>query len=39
MNAMVARPGALSGNLLGQTFLDRLSRYEVRGDKLVMTQR
>ncbi len=38
VNAMVARPGALSGNLLGQTFLDRLSRYEVRGDKLVMTQ-
>ncbi len=25
VNAMVARPGALSGNLLGQTFLDRLS--------------
>lgn len=38
VNAMVARPGALSGNLLGQTFLDRLSRYEVRGDKLILTQ-
>ena len=34
---MVARPGALSGNLLGQTFLDRLARYEVRGDKLILT--
>ncbi len=38
VNAMVARPGALSGNLLGQTFLDRLSRYEVRGDKLILVQ-
>lgn len=37
VNAMVARPGALSGNLLGQTFLDRLARYEVRGDKLILT--
>ncbi|MCJ2014592.1 TIGR02281 family clan AA aspartic protease [Methylobacterium sp. J-076] len=37
VNAMVARPGALGENLLGQTFLDRLGRYEVRGDRLIMT--
>ena len=37
VNAMVARPGALSGNLLGQTFLDRLASYEVRGNRLILT--
>ncbi|GJD34623.1 retropepsin-like aspartic protease family protein [Methylobacterium aerolatum] len=37
VNAMVARPGALAGNLLGQTFLDRLGSYEVRGDRLILT--
>ncbi len=37
VNAMVARPGALTGNLLGQTYLDRLGSYEVRGDRLVMS--
>jgi aspartyl protease family protein len=34
--AMVSRPGALSGNLLGQSFLSRLPSYEVRGDKLIL---
>jgi aspartyl protease family protein len=36
VNAMVAKPGALSANLLGQTFLSRLSGYEVRGDRLIL---
>ena len=34
--ALVARPGMLDGNLLGQTFLDRLESYEVRGKRLVL---
>ena len=37
VNAMVAKPRALSGNLLGQTFLSRLSGYEVRGDRLILS--
>lgn len=37
INAMIARPGALSGNLLGHTFLDRLARYEVQGNRLILT--
>ena len=37
VNAMVARPGSLAGNLLGQTFLTRLSAYEVRGYRLIMS--
>ncbi|MEL6059330.1 MULTISPECIES: retropepsin-like aspartic protease family protein [unclassified Methylobacterium] len=37
VNAMVAKPGALSANLLGQTFLTRLSGYEVRGDRLILS--
>jgi len=37
VNAMVARPGSLAGNLLGQTFLTRLSAYEVRGDRLILS--
>jgi aspartyl protease family protein len=36
VEALVARPGALSENLLGMTFLERLSSYEVRDDKLVL---
>jgi aspartyl protease family protein len=32
----VARPGMLEGNLLGQTFLERLESYEVRGKRLVL---
>ncbi len=34
---MVAKPGALTANLLGQTFLTRLSGYEVRGDRLILS--
>ncbi|SDN02282.1 aspartyl protease family protein [Methylobacterium phyllostachyos] len=37
VNAMVAKPGALAVNLLGQTFLTRLSSYEVRGDRLMLS--
>lgn len=36
VDAMVAKPGALSGNLLGQSFLTRLPSYEVRGDRLIL---
>ncbi|WP_026596809.1 TIGR02281 family clan AA aspartic protease [Methylobacterium sp. 77] len=36
VSALVSRRGALSGNLLGMTFLDRLASYEVRGDRLVL---
>jgi len=39
VEAMVSRPGALSSNLLGQSFLDRLPSYEVRGDRLVLRSR
>jgi aspartyl protease family protein len=38
VNAMVARAGALSANLLGQSFLTRLSGYEVRGDRLILSR-
>lgn len=34
--ALVAKPDALSDNLLGMSFLGRLSSYEVRGDRLVL---
>ena len=37
--ALVARPGALDGNLLGQSFLTRLAGYEVRGDRLILRGR
>ncbi|WP_375465689.1 TIGR02281 family clan AA aspartic protease [uncultured Methylobacterium sp.] len=37
--ALVARPGALDGNLLGQSFLTRLPGYEVRGDRLILRGR
>ncbi|WP_336486239.1 retropepsin-like aspartic protease family protein [Methylobacterium nigriterrae] len=37
--AMVSRPGDLSDNLLGQTFLSRLPSYEVRGDRLILQGR
>ncbi|GJD39445.1 MULTISPECIES: TIGR02281 family clan AA aspartic protease [Methylobacterium] len=36
VSALVSRRGALSGNLLGMTFLDRLGSYEVRGDRLML---
>jgi aspartyl protease family protein len=36
VRALVARPGVLRENLLGMTFLDRLSSYEVRGNRLIL---
>ncbi len=36
VSALVSRRGALAGNLLGMSFLDRLASYEVRGDRLVL---
>lgn len=37
--ALIAKPGALDGNLLGQSFLSRLAGYEVRGDRLILRGR
>lgn len=34
--ALVVRAGLLDGNLLGQSFLERLTSYEVRGNRLVL---
>ncbi|MDJ1159792.1 TIGR02281 family clan AA aspartic protease [Chelatococcus sp. SYSU_G07232] len=34
--ALVARPGALSENLLGMSFLERLASYEVRNGHLIL---
>lgn len=36
VRAAIARPGELDMSLLGMTFLDRLSGYEVRRDRLVL---
>lgn len=36
VRALVAKPGALAENLLGQTFLERLASYGVEGDRLVL---
>ena len=36
MQALVAAPGALNENLLGQTFLERLASYGVEGNRLVL---
>jgi len=36
VDALVMEEGLLNTNLLGMTFLRRLSRYEVRGDTLVL---
>ena len=36
VRALVAKPGLLGENLLGMTFLERLSSYEVRGDQLIL---
>ena len=36
VDAMVSQPGALTINLLGQSFLTRLPSYEVRGDQLIL---
>lgn len=39
VRAMVSRPGDLSTNLLGTSFLDRLPSYEVRGERLLLRSR
>lgn len=39
VRALVARPGALRENLLGMTFLERLTSYEVRGNRLILRGR
>jgi aspartyl protease family protein len=36
VRALVTRPGALQENLLGQSFLDRLSSYSVERDRLIL---
>ena len=36
--ALVARPGALRQSLLGMNFLDRLSGWEVSGDRLILSR-
>jgi aspartyl protease family protein len=37
--ALIAQPGQLRTSLLGMSFLNRLERWEVRGDRLVMRGR
>lgn len=39
IRALVARPGVLRENLLGMTFLERLTSYEVRGNRLILRPR
>ncbi|TDR89931.1 retropepsin-like aspartic protease family protein [Enterovirga rhinocerotis] len=39
VSALVARPGLLTDNLLGQSVLGRLESYEVRGSRLVLRAR
>jgi aspartyl protease family protein len=34
--ALIAQPGQLRTSLLGMSFLTRLERWEVRGDRLVL---
>lgn len=36
VRASVSKPGRINTSLLGLSFLDRLNRYEVRGDRLVL---
>lgn len=36
VHALVSRAGDLSGSLLGMSFLNRLSGYSVRGDRLIL---
>lgn len=36
VRALVSRPGDLSESLLGMSFLDRLSGYSVRGDRIIL---
>lgn len=38
VRALVARPGALRENLLGMSFLGRLTSFTVRGNRLVLQQ-
>lgn len=38
VQAVVAEPGKMSQNLLGMSFINRLSRFEVSGRKLTLTQ-
>lgn len=37
LEAMVARPGALQTSLLGMNFLSTLTAFEIRGDRLILT--
>jgi aspartyl protease family protein len=37
MTAMVARPGELDTSLLGMNFLSTLAGFDIRGDRLVLT--
>jgi len=39
MSVMVAKPGALSQSLLGMNFIDSLWGFEIRGDRLTLTDR
>jgi aspartyl protease family protein len=39
VRALVAKPGVLRDNLLGMTFLERLTSYEVRGSRLILRGR
>lgn len=39
VSALVAKPGLLGDNLLGQSVLGRLDSYEVRGNRLVLRAR
>jgi aspartyl protease family protein len=39
VRALIARPGALSENLLGMSFLERLDSYSVQRDRLVLKAR
>ncbi len=39
VRGLVARPGALTENLLGLSFLDRLASFEVKNDRLILRGR
>ena len=39
VRAMIARPGSLQENLLGQSFLEKLASYSVEGNRLIMRGR
>lgn len=38
VRVMVARKGDLEGNLLGMSFINRLHSFEIRGDRMILTQ-